>query len=1476
MRTFLAASALALFAMRAGAAVPQTERDALIALYESTSGQGWVDHTNWLGAPGSECTWFGVRCDESDAHVVEVSLYTNNLVGTLPPDLRKLTALRQLEVWQNSLHGTLPSELSELSQLAILYVQDNQLTGTIPASYGALQKLEQLGLDGNQLTGPLPAQLGDMFALRELTASYNDLHGSIPKELGKLTNLELLGLGVNALSGSIPRELGACTKLKILDLQNNALTGGIPSELGDLAALEYLNFSYNQLSGGIPPSLGKLAAVQELYLGANPLGGTIPKELGSLPAVKRLDLTALKLTGSVPDELFEATTLQSLKLSDNELSGPIPASLAKLTDLELLSIYSNHFSGPVPPALTTLSKLQVIEAESNELTGAIPPELAQLTNLTSLDLAENELTGGIPVSLATLAHLEYLSLYENQLTGGIPPQLGALTNLTVLFLGGNPLGGTIPDDLRHLTKMEQFTAYGCGLTGTIPFWIGEWPQLTDLRISENELTGALPPGFVQLDLLEYLDVGNNQLGGPLPDFAHLTHLRYLTIDNNSFSGPLSPSFGLLTALIDARMERNEITGPLPHEIGNLSSIVYLNLSQNHLDGTLPPELGQLSTLQYLVLGGNRFTNTIPREIGNLPNLGFLDLSFNALRGPIPKEITKLTGLADGQAQLQYNALFTSDASVREFVNAKQSGGDFEETQTVAPTNVHVATATDRNATLTWTPIPYDFDEGGYQVAVRKSSGGAPVAYVTTSSKYAESVIVRNLDPATQYFFTVATVSHPHDFQQNLIVSDASPGVATTTLPHTPAPADVDVTELPSGLVQIDGVEVISDGFALTNFGDVATSLTIDRGDDFFTVTPSELVLAAGETKTIALHAVSKPAGSYYSGVVVHGAGTGNGLLLDIVMLSTARPSGSVVAQPVTSRVEIAGAANGDGVGVAQFRNAGTAPLTGVVVSDQPWVEPSHDAITIEPGSIATINFQVRRSRRAAGEGTFVANLRLVYVNGTTFSGDVRRLLDTGTSGVSVSTVTVVDTTQPNVTTGSIPSLGTGELALFVAGLRSSGGARTDLALVNAAGAPGISDLRLYFTHGLTTNIAALAPLDAAKTLSLENLTASIYGTTDSGTLQIRTTGWEGLSAGAKVTNVTTGGTNAGTIPVFRGDRGVSSGQSMYLTGLASPGDLVLQNLSGASTVAHIVYLDAAGQTIATRDETLDPWAMVERDETLPANTATAILTSNSGAITAYARLRDASGDAWSVVDWSAFYGYPRTAAVRVPYADGGSESGRRRVARHDTAPHFATQLALFNPGTAAARARIDVIDAAGTTASHEVTIAPKATLLQSNAGSSSHTATANVIVTPLEGEVVATARSRSANGGTAIPVVSATSGLRLGQTTTFSALDDTAAQQTSYGFVETSNAAVTVRARIFISGSNALVTAVTERDFTLGARQQVLVPELLRSFAGPDRDSLGDLHNLVLEIEIVDGAGSVVPFIIGTDAGTGDLSLSLR
>lgn len=1495
MRLFAVVCAL-LIAASASAAIPSTERTALADLHQSTNGANWSNRTNWLtSAP--ECTWFGVVCDETQSNVIYIELAENNLDGTLPPSIRNFSKLIALQIYGNQLRGDLPDELGELSNLEAIYLQNNSLTGSIPASFGAMKKLEYLGLDGNQLSGELPDELGDMTALTELGLTQNQFSGPIPAALAKLTKLRELNLSVNQFSGGIPSALGSMTSLERLTMSDNQLSGELPATLGNLSALTTFRASYNKLTGTVPAALGKLQALEHLDLASNLFEGELPDALGDLSALKQLNLTDNALTGSLPAALYRMTALEELQLGGNRFTGTISPQIATLSNVQVLSIYANNFTGTIPAAIGSMTSLRSLELQSNDFEGPIPRELAHLANLHDIDLSGNRLTGAIPPELGACTNLEILSLYDNALEGTIPPQLGDLAKLRILHLSINRLFGPLPDALRKLTKLEQLIVNGNQLSGPIPSWIGEWTQLTDLFLGYNRFEGALPAGLATLENLGYLDLSENQFTGPLVDLKRLTKLIYLTVQYNQFSGPLPSSIGLLTNLNYAVFNSNAFSGPLPPEIGDLANLEFLSLGDNDFDGPIPKELAKLKKVYNLGLCCNHFSGPIPRELTELTNLQFLELSFNKLDGPIPSEITRMTGLADHRSDFAYNALYTNDPVVRDFVNLKHHDGDFEATQTVKPSSFRLVDTTDRSATFSFVPIRYEYYGGGYQVVASKTPGGPAVVVATTITKTEDTITVRNLEPSTDYYFTVATVSHPISSQENLVVSERSAPVQGKTKARVIAPAEVVVTEQPEGTVQIDGVEVVGDRFTLTNFGDLSTDVTLEYADDsFFTLEPKQFAIAGGASRIITVKSGPKEPGTYYGYVSIRGEGVAEGTFVNVILLSVKRPAGTVVAQPVSTTIELAGEPGSDSVGIAQFRNTGTAELTGIVVSDQPWVVPDPQPISIAPGTIGSVKFRVVRSKRPAGaDGALTANLSLVYVDGSVgqalLSATCKDRLkclsyDNGTTGVSISKVTIIDTTKPPVTAGSIPGLSAGEIPLFVPGIANRGNARSDVSLVNAFSGSAIGDLKLYFSSGAATNIASLQPLRSSESVNLVNVAANIYGVTNSvGTLQIRSREWASIATEAKVTAVTPAGTYSGAIPVFRGDRSVASGARIHLAGVVAGGDLFVQETGGGNSRVAIEFLDASGKPAGTaRSENVTSYGLLELRSAIPANAATAVITNGGpGAITGYARITDATtGDSWSVVDWARFYGYSNEDAVRIPFADAGAAGGGKKRSVRATAigveasARAVTDLAIFNPLTTEARATLRVIAATGVGSERTITVAPRTTITLRDVGGTTSVGTAHVVVTPIRGSLAITARTHYGTFGSAIPVVAARQGLRLGQSQVFSSLEDSTALRTSYGLVETSGEPVSVRARILIAETNALVTATTTRTFDLAANQQIVLPELLRSFAGNGRDGFGDLHDLTIEFEVIGGNGSVVPFLMVTDTATGDPVLKMQ
>jgi Leucine-rich repeat (LRR) protein len=1186
-----------------------------------------------------------------------------------------------------------------------------------------------------------------------------------------------------------------------------------------------------------------------------------------------------------------------------------------MTALEELSLEGASFSGSIPSAIGQLTHLWYLDLSDNDLSGDLPRALGDLSNMTWLDLGGNAFTGPIPSELGGLANLLGLNLWGGLLSGPIPTALGDLANLELLDLSYNSLSGTIPSELGRLAKLQYLTLNDNDLTGTIPSSLGQLGALLGLQLGMNSLEGPIPASLGDLANLETLDLYSGFLSGPIPpELGKLSKLQYLGLASNLLTGSIPSSFDQLSSIREIWLGDNALEGSIPTGIGALGNLEVLQVSFNSLSGTIPSSLTNLTKLAFLALDGNRFEGPLPATLGQLTSLHELWLGQNMFSGEIPLSLANLVNIEAGMLDLRYNALYTTNASLRSFLDSKH-GGTWEDSETVTPTNLQVAASKGDSVVLTWTPIAYVYDEGGYQVEFAPSAGGPFTVATMTESKNFSAEVVEDLQPLTPYFFRIRAVTWGHDSQQNDIISDPTPVVSTSTTAAVLAPASVVVYYFPYGMVQNANEAGATDGYTLTNVGDVATTITMSQSGAFFTQYPPSLPLGPGESVDVQITASAQPAGAYSGFSIPTGVGVPAGLSVPIRLLSVVATGGDVLAEADVNRIDLAAPAGENPTASVTFNNEGSGTLVGIAVANASWIVPTIDLISIPAGQSLAIPFSIDRAKRpdAAGlSGTATGQFSLVYAKAGTGATKLLRDALEGAPGVGVGTTVVVvaDTVVPGSGSSTIPPLGASDVALFIpgAGHVTSGAGLfiSDLSMTNAFGLQPLSDMRMYFTpaadyQGPTTTLVNVGAIQPTQGIAFANVVRSVIGQPERvGTLQLRSRDWDKLSINASIFNVSNPrGTYGNTIPIFRSDRALASGQSLYITGLQKDAsmrtNLFVQETAGAGATFSIVFYDGQGAVVPVIDGTgaqqqslrgtASAFQMVRSLNQVPAGALTAKVTNEgTGRIVAYATPVDGlSRDTWSLVDWSVYFRSDPSKIAIIPVA------GSLRGASNN---FFRTDVSFTNPSVQHGRAKLEYWLQGGGRIEKTIDIdAGKSKLFTDIAGGlfAAPSTVGFIRVTPQGGSFLATSRTYATVDGVegtfgmGVPIIDPASALRLGQSKVIGNVEIAAREaivakrpgtfRTNIGIVETDGKPVTVRLTL-----SAVETSTVAYTATLATQDIPLGPNEFRLFSIRDvmlPTTPGSLRNVAVTFRVVDGTGGLVAFTSSVDNGSGDTTLRL-
>ena len=809
---------------------------------------------------------------------------------------------------------------------------------------------------------------------------------------------------------------------------------------------------------------------------------------------------------------------------------------------------------------------------------------------------------------------------------------------------------------------------------------------------------------------------------------------------------------------------------------------------------------------------------------------------------------------------------------------------------VAPTRLEIEA--DQSATFTVS------DATGCAAELRASSANTSVATVTPPGPVtatSQTFTVQGVGAGT----TQITVSWNID---DYYCSDNGVAYVDVIVTASAAP-NVVVTSLPRGLAQETNVAGGDEEFTLANLGTAPTTVTLSWKGEFsgFTVTPKTADLPAGGRQTFAIRGDAQPQGYYEGAIVVAGEGVPPGTAIPVRLVSANRPSEPPRPRPLSNRIDVGGEDDEPQRGTVTFTNDGPGTVRGVFSSDVPWIIPPTGVFQFNGHGSASIEFEIDLARRppdTAATGSLSLQYLLSPLGKTGSNVEAH-----DSTGVSTSLVTIVSTKTNPPVNASLTPLAAGEIALFAPGVgRVRGNAGlyiSDLAITSISRTADARDVRIFFTPiGQSTRAVTLSTVSRTLASPLGDLVSSAFKADQQlGGLQIRSADVEELGVAASIFIADNELGSFGTaIPIFRSDRGTPAGGRLLVTGLEKSesvyANFYVQETSGNPARVKATWLGATGAPLGEATIDLVPFGVSFIGDPLPPGAVAASFEhdgASAGAFSAYAAGLDRrSEDFWAIPDWASYYAWNGAEPLVFPVA--GSTPGANNT-------NFRTDLSFSNgasaPATATVRYRgTDSTTGAPIVADRSVQLAAGETRRFEDATRSLFEIDANTIgyfvVTTGSSGVRASSRTynfvpdTSATFGTSVPAIPLSAAIRAGDLRRIGGIDESSLEtllearpatfRSNLGLVETSGLPARVRVTMRYRVPSALVTQVgsASKEYELQPNQFLLVGRIANDILGDFRSALGDLRNLQLDIEVVDGDGAVIPFLTTVDNGTGD------
>ncbi|KAH6792662.1 transmembrane kinase 1 [Perilla frutescens var. hirtella] len=387
---------------------------------------GWSD--------ADPCKWKSVQCSR-DGRVTRIQIGHQNLKGSLPPSLSKLTSLEVFEVMANQLTGPLPT-FAGFNSLRSLLLSNNNFTYIPPDFFDGMTSLQDVYLDYNPFNSwQIPVGLKSASTITMFSATSANISGPLPDFFGSETfsSLTSLRLAFNNLEGPLPASFaGSSLQSLWLNGQNSGsrLNGSI-SILANMTQLTQVWLHSNGFSGPLP-DFTPLTQLQNLSLRDNSLTGPVPDSLVGLKTLMVVNLTNNKLQGKTPK--FSSSVQFDISPNTNSFCLPDPGAECDSRVYKLLDVakdvgypttLAENWKGNDPcvswKGVTCIGgNVTVLNFHGMALSGTISPSFSQFPSLQRLILSNNNFTGTIPNELTSLPNLVELDVSNNQIYGKVP------------------------------------------------------------------------------------------------------------------------------------------------------------------------------------------------------------------------------------------------------------------------------------------------------------------------------------------------------------------------------------------------------------------------------------------------------------------------------------------------------------------------------------------------------------------------------------------------------------------------------------------------------------------------------------------------------------------------------------------------------------------------------------------------------------------------------------------------------------------------------------------------------------------------------------------------------------------------------------------------------------------------------------------------------------------------------------------------